>query len=107
MSIVKSKGPAKIERVLAFLASGKSLNRFEAERLVNDHCLHSTMSVIKNRYGVAYSSRMETVPGWNGNPTRVSRYWLQKEARAKAGMVLSFMTSRRGTKPRKPSDEGG
>ena len=37
--------PLKWKRVLAALVSGKSFNRFEAERELHDHCLHSTVPV--------------------------------------------------------------
>lgn len=67
--------PKKWERVLAALVSGKSYNRFEAERHLNDHCLHTTVSTIQNR-GVTIHREFEEVPGYMGIPTRVCRYWL-------------------------------
>ncbi len=36
--------PRKWRRVLAALTHGKTFNRFEAERELSDHCLHSTVS---------------------------------------------------------------
>ena len=98
MSQVKqpqNKVPTKIERVLAYLLTGQSLNRFEAERIVNDHCLHSTMSALKNRYDIIYKEKPELVPGWNQQPTRVMRYWLSSEMYNKAIEVLQQMRRRR------------
>ena len=89
-------GPFKLERVLAHLATGKSLNRFEAERIVNDHCLHSTMSEIKHELGIFYCRKFETVPGWNGHSTRVVRYWLDDHSQRKARKVVLAMRKRRG-----------
>ena len=36
----------KLANVLAHLTRGNSLNRFQAERVCHDHCLHSTVSEI-------------------------------------------------------------
>jgi len=90
------KDPTKIERVLTYLAPGRSLNRFEAEREVNDHCLHSTMSDIKHVLGIPYRVKYETVPGWHGHPTRVARYWLDAEAQVKACERVHAMRRKRG-----------
>lgn len=90
------KDPTKLERVLAYLATGRSLHRFEAERQVNDHCLPSTMSDIKHGLGIPYRVNYETVPGWNGHPTRVARYWLGQEEQAQAWQRVFAMRKRRG-----------
>lgn len=66
----------KIHRVLSALATGRSFNRFEAERELNDHTLNSTVSEITTRYGITIQRREETVPGFQGAPTRCCRYWL-------------------------------
>lgn len=93
---VTPKQPDKLERVVDYLATGQSLNRFEAEKVVNDHCLHSTMSAIKNKHDIEYQTASETVPGWGGSPTRVSRYWLDEEGQAKALILVAHMRKRRG-----------
>jgi len=90
------KDPTKLERVVAYLATGRSLHRFEAEREVNDHCLPSTMRDIKHGLGIAYRVTYETVPGWNGHPTRVARYWLGEEEQTKAWLRVIDMRKRRG-----------
>ncbi|WP_308364310.1 MULTISPECIES: hypothetical protein [unclassified Microbulbifer] len=93
------KDPTKLERVLAYLATGRSLHRFEAEREVNDHCLPSTMSEIKHGLCIPYRVRYETVPGWHGHPTRVARYWLGREEQAQAWQRVFAMRKRRGVSP--------
>jgi len=79
--------------VLRYLLDLKSLNRFEAERRVNDHCLHSTVSYLKREFGIEIDRVFETVPALQGRATaRVCRYWLHptpenlKRARAVLGM---------------------
>lgn len=87
MSVV----PTKLARVLEYLARGRSLNRFEAERLLSDHCLHSTVSEIQGR-GVLVDRHMESVPGFQGQPTRVARYRIAaRDEREKARMLLRAM----------------
>lgn len=67
----------KWQRVLEAFITGKSYNRFESERLLHDHCLHSTVSSLE-RKGVTIFREFETVLGWRSNPTRVCRYWLDR-----------------------------
>lgn len=76
----------KWRRILAELADGRSLNRFEAER-IGDHCLHSTVSKIE-RHGIKVSRRIEKVPGYDGHVTRVCRYWLCDGNRVRATALL-------------------
>lgn len=71
--------PKKWQRVLRAFASGKSFNRFDAERHLNDHCLHTTVSTLQ-RMGIAVAREFETVPGYMGIPTRVCRYWLDRSS---------------------------
>ena len=42
--------PIKIARVLFYLACGNSLNSIDAERLLDEHSLPSTISTLKNEY---------------------------------------------------------
>jgi hypothetical protein len=75
--IAKTK---KWQRVLTYLLSGRSLNRFEAERVVNDHCLHSSISGLERHSGIVFDRRFETVACLNGtDEVRVKRYWLRLE----------------------------
>ncbi|SDT09998.1 hypothetical protein SAMN05216271_3586 [Halopseudomonas sabulinigri] len=82
-----SRSPSKITRILAHLASGASLNRFEAEPL-GDHCLNSTIATLANQYGLNFIRLPERVPNRWGEPCRVTRYSLTKSERALARMVL-------------------
>jgi hypothetical protein len=79
----------KIGRILRTLASGRSLNRFEAEPL-GDHCLHSTVSAIERHYGIRVDRREETVTGFGGHPTRCCRYWLADEQREQAAKLMGL-----------------
>lgn len=71
----------KIERVFKALMDGRSFNRFDAERQLHDHCLHSTVSEIQKRYRVEVVRKFETVPGYQGQPVRCCRYWITPEER--------------------------
>jgi hypothetical protein len=68
--------------------TGRSYNRFEAERELSDHCLHSTVSTIQS-FGVAILRREETVPGYQGIPTRVMRYWICPGSRERAALLVT------------------
>ena len=83
----------KKERVLSHFLTGAKLNRFEAERIVHDHCLHSSVSTLQREHGIVIDRVFETVPALKGLATaRVCRYWLHpdpdnlKRARAVLGM---------------------
>ena len=68
---------SKIHSILSAFASGRSLNRFDAERL-HDHCLHSTVSTIQRGFGILIDRRWESVPCLGGRDTvRVKRYNLR------------------------------
>lgn len=57
----------------------RSLNRFEAESY-GDHCLHSTISDLRND-GYEIASHWELVPNRFGGETRVKRYFLLRKAK--------------------------
>lgn len=86
------KAPTKISRVLGQLLQGRSLNRFEAERL-GDHCLHSTISSLANGYGLNFNRLMERVPNHWGEPCTVTRYTLPASERRRASAVLEMLCS--------------
>ncbi|ODS96574.1 MAG: hypothetical protein ABS56_12730 [Lautropia sp. SCN 69-89] len=54
------------------LRSGRSLNRFEAER-IGEHALNSTIAVLRAE-GYAIIDRWEEVPTRFGRRARVKRY---------------------------------
>ena len=79
--------PLKWRRVLRAFYDGKTLNRFEAERLLHDHCLHSTVSTIQAK-GVTILRKTERVPGYMGISTECCRYWLAPHSRQRARELL-------------------
>lgn len=89
-----SKRPRKIHRVLRALASGRSFNRFEAERALHDHCLHTTIASIQRDYRISVYREMETVPGYEGAPTRVCRYWLLPAELTRAQSLLATLNGK-------------
>ena len=70
-----SAPPRKWRRVLAAFLTGQSYNRFESERVLSDHCLHTTVATLQ-RFGLIIDRNFETVPGYMGISTRVCRYRL-------------------------------
>lgn len=71
--------PGKNATILKAFIQGKSLNRFEAERL-HDHCLNTTVSYLQNHHGISISRVDETVSCVNGRVTvRVKRYRLDMD----------------------------
>jgi uncharacterized membrane protein YbaN (DUF454 family) len=77
------KFPTKKKRVLLALLE-KSFNRFEAERILSDHCLHSTVSTLQNGHGIVVKRKFEMVPGYMGIMTKVCRYWIEQNEVEKA-----------------------
>ena len=66
----------KLATILREFVKGRNMNRFEAEAH-NDHCLHSTVSTLKNNYGIQIDRVFETVPCVRGRAVvRCKRYWL-------------------------------
>lgn len=86
--------------VLHYLTFDGSLNRFEAER-INDHCLHSTISVLTNNYGIHFDRHFEEVPNNLGTLTRVKRYKVAPEGLEKAIKLLKLWRTES-----KPSSKG-
>lgn len=87
----RSPRPLKWRRVLSALVSGRSFNRFEAERELHDHCLHTTASVLQGK-GLTILRRDEVVPGYAEIPTHVTRYWLAPESRERAAELLGLVS---------------
>ena len=79
----------KLFNVLAELAHGRSLNRFEAERDLHDHVLPSTIQRIE-RLGIAVMHQPETVPGFAGSRVQTVRYSLEASEREKAAVLLGW-----------------
>lgn len=81
--------PKKWQRVLAAFLSGRSFNRFEAERQLHDHALHSTVSTLQNM-GLVIDRAMEAVPGYMGATTHVMRYRLSPASIESAKVLLGI-----------------
>lgn len=73
----ENKTITKLDRVIDLLKTRpEGLNRFEAER-DGEHCLNSTIAVIRSMYGDKLIQRWEKVPTrYNPNGVRCCRYWL-------------------------------
>lgn len=69
----------KVRRVFDHFMEGFSVNLFEAQRILHDRCLHSTVSTLQNEYDIEISRQFETVPGFEGNPTQCCRYWIEPD----------------------------
>lgn len=82
--------PSKIARILEYLLTGASLNRFEAEPL-GDHCLNSTIAVLANHHYLTFQRQPEKVPNRWGKPCRVTRYSLPTTERHHALAVLASL----------------
>ncbi|WP_305073884.1 hypothetical protein [Propionivibrio sp.] len=73
----KPKRITKLDRIINILRTRpEGLNRFEAEQF-GDHCLNSTIAVIRDLYGDKLIQRWETVPSrFTQHGVRVLRFWL-------------------------------
>ena len=82
--------PKKWARVLRAFLTGKSFNRFDAERELRDHVLPSTVAGLQAR-GVSILRCAEVVPGFAGLPTHTVRYMLDRAPAniARADALLS------------------
>lgn len=93
MSMVNIKRPSgyrtKQAVILHYLTFDGSLNRFEAER-IGDHCLHSTISTLRNNYGLAVLDEFESVPNLTGSFTDVKRYWIESNSKPQAKKLLNL-----------------
>lgn len=70
----------KWETVLRYLLNVGSLNRFEAETRVNDHCLHTSIASLRRDFGIECDRMFEIVPCLRGRATtKVKRYWLRPD----------------------------
>lgn len=78
--------PVKWRRMLAILASGQRLNRFENAHL-GDSCLNTTVHKITQE-GVPVQRRTIRVPGFQGCPTHICEYWLDARGFAAAQKIL-------------------
>lgn len=84
---VEQQPRTKAMRILAYLANGGSLNRFEAQDL-GDSCLNTTISKFRREYRLIFTQTREDVPGRFGM-TRVTRYRLSPAQRRIAQRLIA------------------
>jgi hypothetical protein len=77
--IDKNSIETKSSRVFEAFMGGMSLNLFEAQRLLHDRCLHSTVAQIQRLKQITIERKREIVAGYRGCPTSVCRYWISPE----------------------------
>jgi hypothetical protein len=76
--------------LLAFL-DGRTFNKFEAARHLNDWCLNTTVSNLQIHFGIVVFSEWEDVPAVRGTKTaRVKRYWLAESSVERAMAALGL-----------------
>ncbi len=83
------KIPTKKKRVLIALTE-RRYHRFQAERLLSDHCLHSTVSTLQNNHGIEIQRKFVTVSGYMGIDTRVCEYWIADDKKEEALKIAKF-----------------
>ena len=83
----KSRKLTKTLKIFAVLASGASLNRFQAE-IIGDHALHSTVSTIQKKYGVTIKRKFINVKTRFTEKTPVCKYWIAPDAQASARDIV-------------------
>ena len=85
---LKVKPGTKEYAVLSALITGRSFNRFDAERELHDHCLHSTVSTLQGK-GIFIYRENEKVPCLGGlKLVDVKRYRLLPNEIEKAQRLL-------------------
>ena len=81
--------PIKNKRIATAIIE-RSLIRFEAERH-GCHCLNSTVSTLRNKFGIAIDGKRETVPSYQSIPTSVVRYSISPENLEAALKIIERM----------------
>lgn len=81
--------PTKNRRIATTITS-RSLNRFEAESY-SDHCLNTTIAILRNKFGISIDGKRETVPGYQGIQTSVVRYSIAPENLEAALKIIERM----------------
>lgn len=91
--ITTGKPPSKIARVLTYMINDGNVQHFEAECLLGDHCLHSTVSSAANGHDLKLLRQLERVPNHWGEPCTVIRYIIPAHERRRASAVLETLCS--------------
>jgi len=87
-----SKVPGKIVHVLEYQVLSSSLNHFEAERELGNHCLYSTISSLMYIYGLTFKYTSEKVPSHWDQSCEVTRYSLPPSEYKKARTIFTLLT---------------
>ena len=87
MDTARNRKPLKWRRILAALADGRRLTRFDAEHL-GDHSLNSTIAGLEAR-GVRIAREAIVLEGRFGI-VHCKRYWLPDESREQARRLLAL-----------------
>lgn len=74
-------GKTKQDRVFIALLNGWSGTIFQAEIVLHDHHLPTTIFNIEKKYSVTIQREWMIVPGFENNPTRVMKYSIAAEER--------------------------
>lgn len=88
------KKQTKTERILEAFVRGEKLHRFNAF-IYRETCLHSTVSLLQNRYGIQFARKTIKVSR-QGDMVNVTLYWLPYSSVEQAHKVLTEMRERRG-----------
>lgn len=94
MNCTTLRPATKRHRVLLALYNGWAGNRFDAERHLHDHTLHSTVAALE-LLDVRIDRHDESIPGFQGKPTHVKRYRMAPESRGRAAELLGFVETTR------------
>ncbi|MEJ1383364.1 MAG: hypothetical protein RPV21_03165 [Candidatus Sedimenticola sp. (ex Thyasira tokunagai)] len=84
----KIRKGTKLYNVILHLVKGNHLHRFQAEKIVRDHVLPSTVAGFQREYGIPVAREMITVTGYAGSRVTVADYWFTDEARIAAAKLL-------------------
>jgi hypothetical protein len=84
----KIRKGTKLYNVVQYLASGKKIHRFQAERLLHDHVLPSTIAGLQREFNLPVARERITVRGYGGSKVVVAQYWLDPDAQRAARKLL-------------------
>ena len=99
--------PLKIELVLeyALKVGFKGFTQPEAYANYHESCLHSSISELQNRHGIAFARRIDPSTRKHFRQSAFARYWLADvDAKLKAEALLQKYRIKRGVITLGPSD---
>lgn len=96
---IQKHPPLKIELVLelALKVGLRGFTQPEAYSIYHESCLHSSISVLQNRHGIAFNRCLDPSTRVHYRQSAFARYWLaDTEARLKAEALLHKYRIKRG-----------